>query len=164
MVTMPTKTYQQQLRGELTQAILDVCRSKLPYSLRFSIEGLLGITLEDGEVFLVNLNQGAMTSSDLEEDAQVTGCSDYMEGKMQGTSETAQGFGQRQFVAGDANSSTSTLTTLVPPAKRQKTMSGDLGSLQDNTGFNKPNVTMALAQKLARRKTGDGSPIPEFVS
>ena len=46
---------QDELRTELKQAIHDVCRRRLPADSCFSVEGLLGMTLGTGEVFLLNL-------------------------------------------------------------------------------------------------------------
>ncbi len=41
----------------LADTILALCRNALPYKGRVSVEGLLGITLDDEEIFLVNINE-----------------------------------------------------------------------------------------------------------
>ena len=51
------KTDLGRVRGLLTEAITMLCKSSLVYRAEFSIEGLLGITLDNNEVFLVNINE-----------------------------------------------------------------------------------------------------------
>ena len=51
------KAEQQRVRALLTEAITVLCKNGLNYKSKFSIEGLLGITIDDDEIFLVNLSQ-----------------------------------------------------------------------------------------------------------
>ena len=51
------KTDLGRVRGLLTEAITMLCKSSLVYRTEFSIEGLLGITLDNNEVFLININE-----------------------------------------------------------------------------------------------------------
>ncbi len=45
------------MRKMLSDTILALCRNTLPYSGEFSVEGLLGITLDKKEIFLININE-----------------------------------------------------------------------------------------------------------
>jgi len=63
---MAAKQMQDELRGELTQAILDVCQRCLQNESCFSVEGLLGLTLGSGEVVLINLMVPMTNTSELE--------------------------------------------------------------------------------------------------
>ena len=51
------KTEQDQIRAILVQAIANICRKGLTYRKNFSIEGLLGVTLDDDEIFLLNIKE-----------------------------------------------------------------------------------------------------------
>ena len=54
---MMEKNEQDQIRAILVQAIANICRKGLTYHKNFSIEGLLGITLDDEEIFLLNIKE-----------------------------------------------------------------------------------------------------------
>ena len=54
---MVLKKAESQMRTMLSDTILALCRNTLPYSAEVSIEGLLGITLDNKEIFLVNINE-----------------------------------------------------------------------------------------------------------
>ena len=54
---MVRKKEQERLRELLTEAVTVLCRGSLVYRRDFSIEGLLGITLDNEEIFLVNINE-----------------------------------------------------------------------------------------------------------
>ncbi len=41
----------------LTEAITEICKTSLQYESEFMVEGLLGITLDQEEVMLVNINE-----------------------------------------------------------------------------------------------------------
>ncbi len=45
------------VRTMLSDTILALCRNTLPYNIKFSVEGLLGITIDDKDIFLVNINE-----------------------------------------------------------------------------------------------------------
>ena len=48
---------QQRIKALLTEAIVLLCKSGLGYKAEFSVEGLLGITLDNADVFLVNIKE-----------------------------------------------------------------------------------------------------------
>ena len=54
---MVVRPEQQQLQMLLTEAITVLCKNGLQYRSHFNVEGLLGITLDDDEVFLVSIKQ-----------------------------------------------------------------------------------------------------------
>lgn len=47
----------QRVRRLLAEAITMLCKSSLSYKFGFSVEGLIGITLDDSQVILVNINE-----------------------------------------------------------------------------------------------------------
>ena len=54
---MPLSEDQEGLKSFLIEAITVLCKNSLKYRNEFTIEGLLGITLDSEEVFLVNINE-----------------------------------------------------------------------------------------------------------
>ncbi len=46
-----------KLRCALREAVLSLCNNALDYSIELSIEGLIGVTLDKHDVFLVTLNE-----------------------------------------------------------------------------------------------------------
>ncbi len=48
---------QAKVRALLCEAITVLCKNGLSYSTEFSIEGLLGITVDNSEVFLISINE-----------------------------------------------------------------------------------------------------------
>ena len=46
-----------KIRGALREAILSLCNSAVDFQLELSVEGLLGITVDRRDVFLVNVNE-----------------------------------------------------------------------------------------------------------
>ncbi len=54
---MLNKNDQERVTQLLTDAITVLCKNGLNYSSQFSIEGLLGITLDEQEVFLVKIDE-----------------------------------------------------------------------------------------------------------
>ena len=54
------KTDHARVKGLLTEAIRMLCKSSLPYKSELNIEGLLGITLDNNDVFLVNINESVV--------------------------------------------------------------------------------------------------------
>ncbi len=48
---------QAKVKALLTEAITVLCKNGLSYRTEFSVEGLLGITLDNEEVFLININE-----------------------------------------------------------------------------------------------------------
>ena len=51
------RAQREELQGLLAEAVTGLCRSSLKYSCKFSVEGLLGITVDDNEVLLVSLKE-----------------------------------------------------------------------------------------------------------
>ena len=56
-----TKTDHARVKGLLTEAIRMLCKSSLPYKSELNIEGLIGITLDNNDIFLVNINESVVT-------------------------------------------------------------------------------------------------------
>ena len=61
------------MKGLLSEAITVLCKASLSYRCEFSIEGLIGITIDNEEIFLVNINEmvqkpGARDRDDSEKD------------------------------------------------------------------------------------------------
>ena len=48
---------QERVRQLLTEAITVLCKNGLKYSSKFCVEGLLGITLDDNDILLVNIKE-----------------------------------------------------------------------------------------------------------
>ena len=46
-----------KVRAALRETVLSLCNSALDYTMELSIEGLLGITVDKQDVFLVNVNE-----------------------------------------------------------------------------------------------------------
>ena len=44
------------IRNQLTEAVVSLCRNALPFTKDVSVQGLLGITLDKQNVFLLNIN------------------------------------------------------------------------------------------------------------
>ena len=51
------KAERQRIKALLTEAITVLCKNGLGYKYTCAIEGLLGITLDDEDIFLVNINE-----------------------------------------------------------------------------------------------------------
>ena len=54
---MKSKNEQTVKKSLLVEAITVLCKASLAYRREFHIEGLLGITLDNEEIFLVNVNE-----------------------------------------------------------------------------------------------------------
>ena len=54
---MVLKEDQAKVKALLTEAITVLCKNGLSYRAEFCVEGLLGITLDNDEVFLININE-----------------------------------------------------------------------------------------------------------
>lgn len=54
---MGLKKAENQVKILLAETILSMCRNTLNYHAEICVEGLLGITLDNEEIFLVNINQ-----------------------------------------------------------------------------------------------------------
>ena len=67
---MVTKSRQRKLRSLITEAIRVLCKNGLDsdYQEEFTIEGLLGITLDNESVFLVNINETIRNDEDDDEE------------------------------------------------------------------------------------------------
>ena len=46
-----------KVRTALREAILSLCSSALDYTMELSVEGLIGVTVDKEDVFLVNVNE-----------------------------------------------------------------------------------------------------------
>ena len=46
-----------KVRCALREAVLSLCNNALDYSIELSIEGLIGVTLDKEDIFLVTLNE-----------------------------------------------------------------------------------------------------------
>ena len=51
------KPEQERVRNLLIQTVTLLCRNGLQYESQLKIEGLLGVTLDENEVFLININE-----------------------------------------------------------------------------------------------------------
>ena len=60
---------QLRVKQLLTDAITILCKNGLTYKAEFSIEGLLGITLDQNEIFLVNIKENIKFNKDSENKA-----------------------------------------------------------------------------------------------
>ena len=54
----------ERMRMLLDQAITTLCRSGLQYKTNLKVEGLIGITLDEEDVILVNLNRSFKTQNE----------------------------------------------------------------------------------------------------
>ena len=54
---MRNKEQQRHIRGLISETLTLLCKSGLTYKANFSIEALIGITLDDNDVILVNINE-----------------------------------------------------------------------------------------------------------
>ena len=54
---------QERVRQLLTEAITVLCKNGLKYSSKFCVEGLLGITLDDNDILLVNIKETIASGS-----------------------------------------------------------------------------------------------------
>ena len=61
---MISKCHQQRARQLLADAIAALCETIVPYTEQLSVEGLLGITLDNHEVLLVNIQQSVNKERD----------------------------------------------------------------------------------------------------
>ena len=61
------KKEHDHVRGLLTEAVMLLCKTSINYRTQFRIEGLLGITIDDNEVLLVNIKEDIGRGSTLNE-------------------------------------------------------------------------------------------------
>jgi len=54
---MPTALEQKRIRDLITQTVAMLCQSSLNFQSMFTVEGLLGITIDDKDVFLINIHE-----------------------------------------------------------------------------------------------------------
>ena len=59
------KEDRRRIKQLLTDAVLVLCKASLRYRRKFTIEGLLGVTLDGDEVHLININE--LVEKDIEE-------------------------------------------------------------------------------------------------
>ncbi len=67
------KNVADHLKLLITDAVTVLCKSGLTYSAQLSVEGLLGITLDEEEVFLVNINQTVLGENEVSVGSTNTG-------------------------------------------------------------------------------------------
>ena len=61
---MTRKKEQARMRELLTEALSVLCKASLTYQHEFNIEGLVGITVDNEEIFLVNINECVQKKTD----------------------------------------------------------------------------------------------------
>ena len=61
-----------RLQQLLTRGITELCKSCLTYQNEFNIEGLIGVTLDKEEIFLVNVNECVEKCVEKLDDTDVT--------------------------------------------------------------------------------------------
>ena len=59
---MREKAEQHRMRAMLTEAVTLLCKTGLQFCSEFTVEGLLGITLDNDDVILVNINETVKTT------------------------------------------------------------------------------------------------------
>ena len=59
---MREKADQQRMKSLLTEAVTLLCKTGLQFCSEFTIEGLLGITLDNDDIFLININETVKTT------------------------------------------------------------------------------------------------------
>lgn len=72
---MKLSTEQQRLKDLLTDTICLLCKNGLAFKNKFSIEALIGITLDEDDVILVNINeiiQSSIEAADKQEEEETT--------------------------------------------------------------------------------------------
>lgn len=57
------RSQRQDVQTQLIAAVTSVCRNALTYASKFSVEGLLGVTLDDSEVLLISLKETVHSSN-----------------------------------------------------------------------------------------------------
>lgn len=61
---MVVKSDQEHVRALLTEAITVLCKNRLNYKAQLNIEGLIGITLDTDDIFLVNIKETVIKEED----------------------------------------------------------------------------------------------------
>ncbi len=64
---------QAKLRSLLTEAVTLICQSGLRYENALKIEGLLGVTLDDTDLFIVNINERVKSDAVRSSHLKITG-------------------------------------------------------------------------------------------
>ena len=73
---MVIKPEQERVRTLIADTVSLLCKNGLNYTKSFCIEGLLGITLDNDEIFLVNIKEVIKTDLGNEEEAASSDASD----------------------------------------------------------------------------------------
>jgi len=55
---MLTALEQKRIRDLITETVTLLCQNSLNFRSKFTVEGLLGITIDDKDVFLINIHEG----------------------------------------------------------------------------------------------------------
>ena len=61
---MANRADKERIRALLSEAITVLCKNGLGYELEFSVEGLLGITVDKEDIFLVNIKESVLKGQD----------------------------------------------------------------------------------------------------
>ena len=54
---MPTALEQKRIRDLITETVTVLCQTSLNFRSKFTVQGLLGITIDDKDVFLINIDE-----------------------------------------------------------------------------------------------------------
>ena len=166
---MVSKADQQRVCALLTEAVTVICKNGLTYNSKFSIEGLLGITLDDRDIFLVNIKEtiqsinGNANQRKSESDSRVGGQQRYTphNGRGRGMPQMAYGSpmsmgsrggrGMPQHLGSmpDRRRKFSGQGAAAVPAKRMMTSPGGAGQFVRTTaGGAEPSDKMPQVRKL----------------
>jgi len=66
---MPTALELKRIRDLITETVTVLCQSSLDFKSKFTVEGLLGITIDDKDVFLINIHEVVSTAKGKRRDA-----------------------------------------------------------------------------------------------
>ena len=65
---MVLKPDQERLKKMIKETLTLLCKNGLAFDVHFSIEALIGVTLDDKDVFLVNINELVKSDKATEDD------------------------------------------------------------------------------------------------
>ena len=67
---MKVCTQHERLVRMLRESITMMCKNALTYNMELNIEGLLGITLDKRDIFLININESFSAEAEAEQSAE----------------------------------------------------------------------------------------------
>jgi len=70
---MLTTMEQKRIRDLITETVTLLCQNSLHFKSKFTVEGLLGITIDDKEVFLINIHEGMSSEHSVARERLVSG-------------------------------------------------------------------------------------------